>query len=294
MKMKTGSLRLLSAFVISLFLTTVFAEQPPKKDEAIEVVNEQTLPTNIQELKSAIAQLIEEKNLPAVGIAMVDEDGPVWVGALGKANLEDDITADENSLFRIGSTSKMFVALSVLKLVEEGKLDLNDKVSELAPEIKFQNQWHETDPIRVVHLLEHTTGWDDVHLPEYALNDPTPLTLKQGLDFHPHSRTSRWKPGSRSSYCNAGPPVAAYIVEKITGKTFEEYVQENFFTPMAINLKIIGILLCDLLVRSMRRHSICQNFSSSTLIEAQSIISNCFQRHLLSEWSELNQRMRQK
>ena len=48
-----------------------------------------------------------------------------------------------------------------------------------------------TDPIRIVHLLEHTTGWDDFHLPEYAHNDPTPVSLKEGLDFHPHSRTCR-------------------------------------------------------------------------------------------------------
>lgn len=188
----------------------------------------------LDELKAAIANLIEENAVPAVGIAMVDETGPIWVGAIGKANLEDSIDADENSLFRIGSTSKMFVALSVLKLVEQGRLSLNDRVAELAPEIAFENQWEATEPVRLVHLLEHTTGWDDIHLPEYASNDPTPLTLKEGLDFHPHSRVSRWIPGSRMSYCNSGPPVAAYIVEKITGQEFERYVHDTFFVPMGM------------------------------------------------------------
>jgi len=138
-------------------------------------------------------------------------------------------------MFRIGSTSKMFVALSVLQLVEQGVLSLDDKVADLAPEIEFDNQWEETDPIRIVHLLEHTTGWDDMHLPEYAHNDPTPATLKEGLDFHPHSRTSRWKPGSRMSYCNSGPPVAAYIIAKLTGQDFEDYVQEHFFDPIGMS-----------------------------------------------------------
>lgn len=191
-------------------------------------------PSNLDELKRMITSVIQEKEVPAVGIAMVDENGPVWVGAIGKANLENDIDADENTLFRIGSTSKMFVALSILKLVEQGKLSLDDKVYDLVPEVAFANPWEDTDPVRVVHLLEHTTGWDDIHLPEYAHNDPAPASLKQGLDFHPHSRVSRWKPGTRMSYCNSGPPVAAYIVETVTGQDFEDYVTENFFEPMGM------------------------------------------------------------
>ena len=196
--------------------------------------NNTPTPTNIDELKKAVAEIIDDHDVPAVGIAMVDQNGPVWIGALGKANIEKNIDADENTLFRIASTSKMFVALSVLKLVEGGKLSLSAKLADLAPEIAFENRWEETHPIRLVHLLEHTTGWDETHYPEFAHNDPTPATLKQGLDFHPHSRQSRWQPGTRFSYTNSGPAVAAYIVEKITGQTFEDYVQQHFFDPIGI------------------------------------------------------------
>ncbi len=195
---------------------------------------EKVIPATIEELESAIADLISEHEVPAIGITLVDETGPVLLTAIGKADLAADVDADVDSMFRIGSTSKMFVALSVLKLVEEGRLSLDDKVSDLVPEIEFENEWESTDPVRIVHLLEHTTGWDDIHLPEYAHNDPTPATLKEGLDFHPHSRVSRWVPGSRYSYCNSGPPVAAYIIGKITGQDFEDYVQENFFAPMGM------------------------------------------------------------
>ncbi len=191
-------------------------------------------PATLEELLAGIAELVEDNDLPAAGIALVDRSGPVWVGAFGKANLEEDVDADADSLFRIGSTSKMFVALAVLKLVEQGRLSLDDKLAELAPEIEFENPWEDSDPVRIVHLLEHTTGWDDIHLPEYAHNDPRPIGLREGLDFHPHSRTSRWKPGSRMSYCNAGPPVAAYIVQKITGRDFEDYVRDTFFRPMGM------------------------------------------------------------
>lgn len=188
--------------------------------------------TTIVNLKHALKKVLDETNTPALGIAIVTKDGPLWIGGLGKANIEDNIDANENTMFRIASISKMFVGLSILKLQEEGKLSLDDKVRDLVPEIEFTNQWEDTHPIRLVHLLEHTTGWDGWHYAQKAHNDPKPATLKEGLDVHPHSRTSRWVPGTRFSYCNSGPPVAAYIVQKITGQLYEEYITEHFFKPL--------------------------------------------------------------
>lgn len=194
---------------------------------------EKSTPGTVAELKIAIEKVLEQTKTPAVGLALINRDSSVWISALGKANIEHNIKATENTMFRIGSTSKMFVSLAILKLQEEGRVSLRDKVKDLVPEIEFKNPWSKTSPIVVEHLLEHTTGWDDMHLVDYALNDPN-LTLKEGLDFHPDSRTSRWIPGTRMSYCNSGPPVAAYIIEKITGQTFEDYIQEHFFEPMGM------------------------------------------------------------
>jgi CubicO group peptidase (beta-lactamase class C family) len=163
----------------------------------------------------------------------VHRDGPEWVAGLGKSNVAANHAATDETLFRIGSTSKAFASLSILKLVNEGKLSLLDPVHQLIPEIWFENQWEATDPVRVVDLLEHTTGWDDMHLREYA-KDAKGMTLRQGLDNDHHSRTSRWRPGTRMAYCNSGPSVAAYIVEKITGRRFEDYVTENFFVPIGM------------------------------------------------------------
>ena len=191
-------------------------------------------PQTILELKAAIEKVMEEEKIPAVGIAMVDENGPVWIASLGKANVEKDIDADENTMFRIGSTSKMFTALAILKLEEEGRLSLKDKVRDLIPEIEFENPWADEAPILVEHLIEHTTGWDNMHFIEFAHSDSIPISNKDALDFHPQSRVSRWMPGSRFAYCNTGPQAAGYIVEKITGMKFEEYVQQTLFNPLGM------------------------------------------------------------
>lgn len=190
---------------------------------------------NIAELQAAVEKIRVDTKTPAVGIALVNRDGPQWVAGLGLASLEQQTPADENTLFRIGSISKMFVGLAVLKLVEEGRVNLDDKLSELAPDIDFENPWEETHPIRLVHLLEHTTGWDDMSLAEYAYPATDSMSLKAGLDYRPASRKSRWVPGTRMAYCNTGPAVAAYVVEKITGKKFEDYIQISVFDPLVMN-----------------------------------------------------------
>lgn len=217
-------LQLVAWLIVVLLLAPALARAEADKN----------VPASLEELQQRVASVLEKHDVPAVGIAMVDRDGPVWVGSLGLADRERGIAADAETLYRIGSVSKMFVALSVLKLVEQGRMSLDDRLADLAPGVAFQNAWEATDPVRVVHLLEHTTGWDDIHLPEYAHNDPTPATLKEGLDFHPHSRVSRWVPGTRMSYCNSGPPVAAWIVQQLTGLDFEDYVQFNFFDPLGM------------------------------------------------------------
>ena len=118
---------------------------------------ETIVPQTIDELLTAIDAVLQEHDTPGIAIAIVNEDGPEYIGALGMADVESGTAADADTLFRIGSTSKMFVGLSVLQLVEEGRLSFEDKLADLAPEIEFENPWEETDPVRLVHLLEHTT-----------------------------------------------------------------------------------------------------------------------------------------
>jgi CubicO group peptidase (beta-lactamase class C family) len=191
-------------------------------------------PKDLAELQKRIEGILEKTHTPAIGIALVNRDGPYWVAGLGKANLKSGKPADENTLFRIGSISKMFAALAVLKLVEEGKLSLDDTVHARAPEVAFENPWEATHPVRIAHLLEHTTGWDDIHIPEYAYAAPDSVTIREGLAYHPHSRVSRWIPGTRHAYSNSGAAVAAYIVEKVTGQRYEDYVASTFFAPLGM------------------------------------------------------------
>jgi CubicO group peptidase (beta-lactamase class C family) len=197
-------------------------EQPPKPAQSIA------------ELQQQLEKVLKDQHVPAISVAIVKRDGPEWVTGLGLADIAAGRPATADTQFRIGSTSKAFASLSILKLANEGKLSLLHPVHKLVPEVWFENRWEATDPVLVVDLLEHTTGWDDIHLREYAKEAPATMGVREGLDYDHHSRISRWPPGTRMAYCNSGPAVAAYIVEKITGQRFEDYVAENLFQPIGM------------------------------------------------------------
>ena len=100
------------------------------------------------------------------------------------------------------------------------------------PELQIDNAWEPADPVRVIHLLQHTAGFDDMHFNE-IYNDPDPpeLPLDAVLSLNPASRVVRWRPGTRMSYSNPGYAIAGYMIEKITGEKYEDRIAERIFKP---------------------------------------------------------------
>lgn len=223
-------------FIISLLLMNFLTHDLYAENTTMDNPETKSSPKTLNELQATIEKIRQDTHTPAIGIALVNKNGPYWVAGLGETNVEDHVKTDENTMFRIASVSKMFVGLSVLKLVEQGKLQLRDKLRDIAPEIAFENPWENTHPILIAHLLEHTTGWD-TRPSEYANNAPDTTSLQQGLSdpLRIKARKSRWIPGTRHAYSNTGSVVAGYVVEKITHKKYEDFVQENFFNPLQMD-----------------------------------------------------------
>ena len=187
---------------------------------------------SLAELEAAIQAELDEAGRGAVGVALVSRERNLWVAGFGSADPESGRLATADSYWRAGSISKSFVGLSALILAERNQLQLHDSVSDLAPEVQVRNRWSDTDPVRLGHLIEHTAGFDDLRPKDFASNDPAPLTLFQALAQTRESLSSRWPPGIHYSYSNAGPALAAYIVQKVDGRAFEDFVEEEIFQPL--------------------------------------------------------------
>jgi CubicO group peptidase (beta-lactamase class C family) len=195
---------------------------------------EPAAPQSIPELRRRIEIILSSTGTPAAGVALVARDGPIWVDAAGLADVAGNRAATEDTLFPIGSIAKSFVALSLLKLQQEGRIGLQDTLRSRAPDVEFGNPWESTDPVRIVHLLEHTSGWDDTTPHEGNWIPPEGTTRREAIAYFPRSRTSRWRPGTCFSYSNLGVDVAAYVVEKIAGEKFEDYVARTWFVPLGM------------------------------------------------------------
>ncbi|MBW3551260.1 MAG: beta-lactamase family protein, partial [Proteobacteria bacterium] len=98
---------------------------------------------------------------------------------------------------------------------------------ELAPEVPIDNPWSRTDPVRIAHLLEHSAGFDDMHFRNMNTDAPIPDSLEAIVRGLEHELRVRWQPGVKHSYSNPGYAVAGYLVEKVSGRPFHEYLQEK-------------------------------------------------------------------
>ncbi len=192
-------------------------------------------PKTLPELQKAMKDVLDREHVPGAGVALVANGGVLWCGGIGEADIAAKRAVSCDTEFRVGSISKTFVALALLKLQEDGKINLYARLQDVAPEIPFRNHWEATHPVRIVNLLEHTAGFDDMEPSEvYNVHDRYDFPLLDVFKRFTKPQTVRWPPGTRMSYSNPGNAIAGYLIEKTTGKPFDQYIRETFLRPMGM------------------------------------------------------------
>ena len=202
--------------------------------------------TALSAIDLEIGQFMKQWGLPGASVALVKDGKLLYAKAFGKADI--NIPTQTDHVFRIASLSKPITAIAVMKLVEEGKLFLDDKVfgesGILNDSIYSQIADERTTEITVRHLLQHTAGWDrnlgkegdpmfnSVHIAE-TMGTPVPADavtvirymLAKPLDF---------TPGTRFSYSNLGYNILGRVIEKVSLTSYDEYVMEYILDPLEI------------------------------------------------------------
>ena len=202
---------------------------------AAQQKDDQPHPKTLQELQHAMKDVLDKEHVPGAGVALVANGEVLWCGGLGDADIAAKRATGCDTEFRVGSISKTFVALALLKLQEEGKINLYARLQDIAPEVPFQNRWEVTHPVRIVNLLEHTAGFDDMEPSEvYNAHDRYDFPLLEVFKRFREPQKARWPPGTRMSYSNPGNAIAGYLIEKTTGKPFDQYIRETFLRPMGM------------------------------------------------------------
>ena len=212
---------------LTIFFTLLLAA-PAKAQPGIPVIH------TLAQLQDSLRRVMAREHIPGLMLTLVSHDSVLFEGGLGLADVEQKRPVTAHTLFRIGSVTKTFIAAGLMQLIEQGKLHLNDEVRKIAPEIPIDNPWEATDPVRVVHVLEHTAGFDDMALNHFENLTATDLHGLAGLALFRRELRCRWRPGERTSYSNPGYEAAGYLLEKFSGQPYEQYLTEQFLRPLAM------------------------------------------------------------
>ena len=169
-------------------------------------------------------------NRQFMGSVLVAKGGEVLFSkGYGSANLEWDVPNSPSTKFRLGSITKQFTAASILLLQERGKLNVNDPVSKYMADAPAA--W---DKITIYNLLTHTSGIPSfTGFPEYPKWEPFATTTAEAVARF-RDKPLDFAPGEKWSYSNSGYLLLGYLIEKITGGSYEKFVRENIFTPLGM------------------------------------------------------------
>ena len=169
------------------------------------------------------------ENAPGIA-ALVARDGQVlWTGSCGMADLSHDIPITTNTKFRIGSITKQFTAAAILKLQEEGRLSVQDKLS------KFMPDFPRGDEVTIHHLLTHTSGIKSyTSKPDFMMTAASAATSEQMINTFKNEPFD-FDPGSQFAYNNSGYFLLGAIVEQITGQSYDDYLRDTFFAPLGMH-----------------------------------------------------------
>lgn len=204
-----------------------------------------------------MSAFLAENQIPGASLAISNSGKLVYARGFGYADVENAVPVEPDSLFRIASVSKPLTATAVMRLVQSGRLALDDKVVDRMAVKPLLNEGKPADErwnsITVLQCLQHTAGWDrmksgdPIAMPSVvakALNLQLPVApahvvqyaMGQNLDFNP---------GEKHEYSNVGYLVLGRIIEAVSGESYESFVKKEVLTPLRINAPQLGRALIE-------------------------------------------------
>ena len=169
-----------------------------------------------------------QSNWPGAAVLVARDGAIVFQKGYGFAQAESRVPVTMDTRFRIGSITKQFTSAAILKLAEEGKLGVDDHLSKFIPD------WPRGDEVTLRHLLTHTSGIHNYTAkPGFYEHVTEPISLADLVASFKNDPYD-FDPGEKYSYCNSGYVLLGYILEKVTGQSYESYLKKTFFDPLGM------------------------------------------------------------
>lgn len=216
-----------------LFATTAVAQVPQARpvDAPARVASDPEVQAQQRLFSAWLNGQIEYRGLPGIVVGVVAGDELIWAQGYGHADLKTKKPMTPETKFRMASHSKLFTATSIMQLREQGKVRLDDPVSQHLPWFRVKPAGDDDGVITVEQLLTHSSG-----LPREAgdhwttLDFPTADEIKSLIG----DRQAAFAPSVRWKYSNLAYTIAGMVAEQASGMTWADYVQANIFTPLGM------------------------------------------------------------
>ena len=191
-------------------------------------------PSDRAELETFLAELLqremEEFHIAGAAVSVVKNGEVLLAKGYGYANVEKGIPVDpEESVFRIGSVTKLFTWTALMQLVEQGKLDIDEDINTY---LDFRVPDTYRQPITVKHLLTHTDGFEETFYEHLVLGPEDSKPVREWLMSHMPVRVR--PPGDCAAYSNFGTALAGYIVARVSGQSYDQYIQEHILDSLGM------------------------------------------------------------
>ncbi|MFT4059858.1 MAG: serine hydrolase [Legionella sp.] len=185
--------------------------------------------SNLSRMEQLIEFYVKDKQF--MGAILVAQQGKIILDkGYGYANLEWEIPNTPTTKFRIASLTKQFTAASILLLEEQGKLKITDAINKYM--LDAPSTWNK---VTLFHLLNHTSGIPNyTSFPDFAAFTTSPRTPTQQIDFF-RNKPLNFQPGSNFEYNNSGYVLLGYLIEKISGQSYQNFVVNSIFKPLEMN-----------------------------------------------------------
>ena len=187
-----------------------------------------------QSLSSFIEHERAQKGIPAISIALVDGQRVVWARGFGWADSTAKVRATASTVYRVGSVSKLFTDIGIMRLVEQHALDLDAPIQRYLPNFHPKNPFGGTITIR--ELTAHRAGLTrEPPIGNYFDDDSTPAPTLAATVASLNGTTLVYKPGTHTKYSNAGIAVLGYVLERTQNESFYPYLERAVLRPMGLD-----------------------------------------------------------
>lgn len=186
----------------------------------------------IESLQRLAAAEVERGILPGFTLALVDDQRLVWSGGFGLADVKRKLPARPDTVYRVGSVSKLFNAVAVMQQVETGRLDLDAPVQKFVPDFRIESRFTNAGPVTLRQLLCHRSGLIRESPVGGYYDDQQPTIIATVRSVADCALVN--PPNTQTRYSNIGATVAGYAVQSVTGTGYDFYARERLLKPLGM------------------------------------------------------------